>query len=187
MWLCCLVARLCLTFCNTVNCRVAVLQDCRLPSPPLSLRVCSNTCPLSQWCYPTISSSVAPFSFCPQSFPASGSLLNWFFTSGSRSIGALTSASVLPVNTGEISFRIDWFDLAVQGTLKNFLQHHSLKASILQCSAFFIVQLSHPYMTAWKTITTLTTLVMSLTSLSLGSPCPCEVGYVSYSQGGCKS
>ena len=65
------------------------------------------------------------------------------------------SFSISPSNeySGLISFRIDWFDLlAVQGTLKNLLQHHSSKASILQCSAFFIVQLSHPYMTARKTI-----------------------------------
>ena len=63
------------------------------------------------------------------------------------------SFSISPSNeySGLISFRIDWFDLAVQGTLKSFLQHHNLKASILQCSAFFRVQLSHPYMTAGKT------------------------------------
>ena len=63
--------------------------------------------------------------------------------------------SISPSNkySGLISFRIDWFDLlAVQGTLKSLLQHHNLKASILQCSAFFIVQISHPYMTTGKTI-----------------------------------
>jgi len=76
-----------------------------------------------------------------------------FFTSGGQSIGA--SASVLPTNkhSGMISFRIDWFDLlAVQGTLKSLLQHHSSKASVLQHSAFCMVQLSHPYMTTGKTI-----------------------------------
>ena len=65
------------------------------------------------------------------------------------------SFSISPSNeySGLISFRMDWFDLlAVQGTFKSLLQHHSSKASILQCSAFFIVQLSHPYMTAGKTI-----------------------------------
>ena len=65
------------------------------------------------------------------------------------------SFSISPSNTysGLISFRIDWFDLfAIQGTLKSFLQHHSSKAAILRCSAFFIVQLSHPYMTTGKTI-----------------------------------
>ena len=67
---------------------------------------------------------------------------------------ASTSASALPMNIqGPISYRIDWFDLlAVQGTLKSFLQHHNLKASILLCSAFFMVQLSHPYMNTGKTI-----------------------------------
>ena len=84
-------------------------------------------------------------------------------------IGVSASASVLPMNiyAGLISFRMDWLDLlAVQGTLKSLLQHHSSKASILRCSAFFIVQLSHPYMTTGKTITltrwTLVGKVMSL-------------------------
>ena len=77
-----------------------------------------------------------------------------FFTSGGQSIGTSASASVLPMKySGLISFRMDWLDLfAVQGTLKSLLQHHSSKASILQCSAFFMVQLSHPYMTTEKTI-----------------------------------
>ena len=84
----------------------------------------------SQWSHPNISSSVIPFSFCPQSSPASGSfLLSWLFTSGGQSIGASTSASVLPVLT---SFRIDWFDLlAIQGALKNLLQNHSSKERTL--------------------------------------------------------
>ena len=65
----------------------------------------------------------------------------------------LTSTSVLPMNPGLISFRMDWLDLlAVQRTLKSFLEHHSSKASILLCSAFFMVQLSQPYMTTGKTI-----------------------------------
>ena len=69
----------------------------QLPCPPLSPGVCSNSRPLNRWCHPTISSSVAPFSSCPQSFPASGSFpMNWLFVSGSQSIGAL--ASVLPMN-----------------------------------------------------------------------------------------
>ena len=74
------------------------------------------------------------------------------FASGDPSIGASASASVLPVNIqGLISFRIDWFNLlAVQGTLKSRLQHHSTKASIIQHSVFFMVQLSHLYMTARK-------------------------------------
>ena len=74
--------------------------------------------------------------------------MSQFFTSGGQIIGVSASASVLP---GLISFRTDWFDLAVQGTLKN-LQHHISKASILQCSAFFIVQLSYPHRTTGETI-----------------------------------
>ena len=97
-----------------------------------------------------------PFSSCPQSFPASGSFpMSKLFTSGGQSIGVSAPASVLPKNTQDwlISFRMDWLDLlAVQGTLKSLLQHHSSKASIIWCSAFFIVQLSHPYMTTGKTI-----------------------------------
>ena len=74
------------------------------------------------------------------------------FTSDGQSIGISASTSVLEYS-GLISFRIDWLDLlAVQGTLKSLLQHHSSKASVLQCSAFFIVQISHPYMTAGETI-----------------------------------
>ena len=78
--------------------------------------------------------------------------MSQLFTSGGQSIGVSASTSVLPKNTQD-SFRMDWLDLlAVQGTLKNLLQHLSSKASILQRSAFFIVHLSHPYMTTGKTI-----------------------------------
>ena len=125
------------------------LQHARPPCPSTTPGVYSNSCPLRWWCHPAISSSVISVSSCLQSFPASGSfLVSQFFTSGGQIIGVSASASVLP---GLISFRTDWFDLAVQGTLKN-LQHHISKASILQCSAFFIVQLSHSYMTTGKTI-----------------------------------
>ena len=80
------------------------LQHARLPCPSPSAEVCSNSCPLSPWCHPTISSSVIPFSSCLQSFPASGSfLMSLLFTSGGQSIGASASASVLPVNIQ------DWF------------------------------------------------------------------------------
>ena len=76
------------------------LQHARLPYPSPSPRACSNSCPLSQWRHPTISSSVIPFSSCLQSFPASGSfLMSWLFASGGQSIGALVSAWVLPMNT----------------------------------------------------------------------------------------
>ena len=81
--------------------------------------------------------------------------MSQLFASGGQSIGVSDSTSVLPSNeySGLISFRMDWLDLlAVQETLKSLLQHHSSKASILRRSAFFIVQLSHPYMTTGKTI-----------------------------------
>ena len=81
-------------------------QHARLSCPSLSPGVCSNSCPLSWWCHPTISSSVIPFSSCPQSFPASGSFpVSWLFPSGGQSIGASASTSVLPMNIQ------DWFPL----------------------------------------------------------------------------
>ena len=128
-------------------------QHSRPPCPSATPRVHPNPCPLSWWCHPTISSSVIPFSR-PQSFPASGSFqMSQLFTSGGQSIGVSVTASVLPVNTEDWSFRLDWLDLlAVQGTLKSLLQHHTSKPSILRCSVFFIVQLSHPYMATGKTI-----------------------------------
>ena len=96
-------------------------------------------------------------------------LLKWVSSShqSCQSIGVSASTSVLQMNTQDISFRMDWLDLlAVQGTLKSLLQHHHSKASILLCSAFFTVQLSHPYMTTEKTIAftrwTLVEKVMSL-------------------------
>ena len=129
------------------------LQHARCPCPSPTPGVHSNLCPLSRWCHPTISSSVVPFSSCPQSFPASGSFpVTQLFASGGQSTGF--SFNISPSNEGPISFRMDWLDfLAVQGTLKSLLQHHSSKVSILLHSAFFIVQLSHPYMTTGKTIT----------------------------------
>ena len=127
------------------------LQHTRLPCPspsPEALRFMSIELVMP-------SNHLIPFSSCPQSFPASGSFpVSQFFMSSVQSIRASTSASVLPTNIQDwISFRMDWLDcLAVQGTLKSLLQHHSSKASILQCSAFFTVQLSHPYLTIGKTI-----------------------------------
>ena len=86
------------------------LKHTRLPCPSPSPGVCSNSRPLSQWCHPTISSSVIPFSSCPQSFPASGSFpMSQFFPSGGQSIGASASASVLPMNIQ------DWFPLGWTG------------------------------------------------------------------------
>ena len=89
-----------------------------------------------------------PFSPCLRSFPASGSFpMSQLFTSDVQSIGVSASASVLPMTSGLISSRMDWLDLlAVQGTLKSLNQHHSSKASMICCSAFFMVQLSHPWL-----------------------------------------
>ena len=128
------------------------LQHARLSCPPPTPWACSNSCPLSQWCHPIISSS------CPLLLP-----------SIPPSIMGLSNESVLHIRwpkywsfsfsirpsseySGLIYFSIDWFDLlAVQGTLKSLLQHYSSKASILQCSAFFTVQLSHTYIhDYWK-------------------------------------
>ena len=124
--------------------------SCRSPTPGVH----PNLCPSSRWCHPTISFSIVPFSSCPQSFPASGSFhMSQLFTSGGQSIGFSFNISPSNEYPGLISFRMYWLDLlAVQGTLKNLVQHHSLKASVLWCSAFFIVQHSHLYMTTGKTI-----------------------------------
>ena len=102
------------------------LQHTRLPCPSLTPRPCSNSCPLTQWCNPTISSSVLPFSSCFRSFPASGSFpVTQFFISDGQSIVVSASASVLPVNIGLISFRIDWLNpLEVYGTLKVFSYYY---------------------------------------------------------------
>ena len=131
------------------------LQHTRLPCLSPTPGACSNSCPLSWWCNPTISFSVIPFSSCLQSFPSimifsNESVLRirwpkyWSF-----------SFNISPSNEhpGLISFRMDWLNLlAIQGILKSLLQHGSSKASILWHSIFFIVQLSHPYMTTGKTI-----------------------------------
>ena len=120
---------------------------CLSPNPG----VYSNSCPLSWWCYSTILSSVVPFSSCLQSFTASGSFqMSQFFASGGQIISFSFSISPSNEYSGLISFTMDWLDL--QGTLKSLLQHHRSKASILWLSAFFMVQLSHPYMTTGKTI-----------------------------------
>ena len=128
------------------------LQQARHPCQSPTRRVYSNSCTLSRWSHATISSSVIPFSSCPQSFLASGSFpMSRFLTSGGQSTGV--SASVLPMNIQ------DWFPLGWTGWisflskgLKNLFQHHSSKASTLWCSAFFIVQLSHRHITTGKTI-----------------------------------
>ena len=147
------------------------LQYARSPCPSPTPGAYSNSCPSSQWCHPTVSSSVIPILRLPSIFSSirvfsNESVLyimwskNWSF-----------SFSISPSNghPGLISFRMDWLDLLeVQGTLKSLLQHHSSKASILQCSAVFIVQLSHPYMTTGKHIPlTRWTLVGKVMSLLL--------------------
>ena len=130
------------------------LQHTRSPCPLVTAGAYSNSCPLSQWCYPTILSSVSSCLFLlPLIFPSISVFSNesvlrirwpkyWRF-----------SLSLSPSNdySEVVSFSIDWLDLfAVQRTLRSLLQHHSSKASILRCSAFFTVQLSHPYMTTGK-------------------------------------
>ena len=129
------------------------LQHTMLPCPSPTPTAYSTSCPLSRWCHPTVSSSVVPFSSCLQSFPASGSFpMSQFFTSGRQSYWRF-SFGISPSSeySGLISFRMDWlYLLAAQGTHKSLLQHHSSEASILRRSAFFIVQLSHPYMTTGK-------------------------------------
>ena len=115
------------------------LQHARFPCPSLSPRVCSNSCPLSWWCHPTISSPISPPFLLPSIF---------------RSIRVFLHVIINPSNvySGLISIRIDWFDLlAIQRTLKSLLQHHNSRASIW-CSALFMVQLSQSHMTTGKTI-----------------------------------
>ena len=134
--------------------RLHELQHAGLPCPLLSPWVCSNSYPLSQWCHPTISSYVTLFSSWAQSFPISGSFpMSQLFASGDQSIGASASISVLLMDIQ------DWFPLGLTGLIslpfKRFsrvCEHHSSKPSVLQCLAFFVVQLSDPYMTTGKTI-----------------------------------
>ena len=140
----------------SVSLRPHGLQHAGLPCPSLSPRVCSDSCPLSRWCHPTISSSAVPFSSCLQSFPASEAFL-W--------VGPLHQvAKVLELQLQPKSFqwifRVDF--LAVQGTLESFLQHHNSKALVLWCSAFFMVQLSDSYtlgsISFWKVLSLWTLL-----------------------------
>ena len=116
-------------------------QQASPPCPSPTPGAYPNPCPLSRWCDPTISSSVIPFSSCPQSSPTSG-LFKWSALCIRWPKYWSYSFSISPSNEhpGLISFRMDWLDLlTVQGTLKSLLQHHSSKASILQHSAFLIV------------------------------------------------
>ena len=129
------------------------LQHARPPCPSPTPRVYPNSCPLSRWCHPTISSSVVPFSSCPRSLPASESFpMSKFLSGGQRLEFQLQHQSFQWI------FRIDLLYDALVGSpcsprnSQESFQHHSSKASILWRSAFFIVQLSHPYMTTGKTI-----------------------------------
>ena len=143
------VTESCLTLCNPVNCSISGLPVHH------QLLEFANSSPLSQWCHQTISSSVVPFSSCLHSFPASGSFqMSQLFAIRWPKYWSF-SFNISPSNkhSGLISFRMDWLNLPeVQGTLRSLLQHHISKASILQCSAFLTVQLSHPFMTTGKTI-----------------------------------
>ena len=145
-------------------------QHARPPCPSPTAGVYPNSCLSSWWCHPAILSSAVPFSTSPNPahirvFPNESTLLMrwpkyWSF-----------SFSISPSKEypGLISFRMDWLDLlAVQGTFKSLLKYHSSKASIFQCSAFFTVQLSYPYMNTGKTVAlTWRTFVGKVMSLSL--------------------
>ena len=143
-------------------------QHARPPCPSPTPGVHPNSCPLSRWCHPTISSSVILFSSYLQSFPESGSFqMSQFFTSGGQSIGVSASTAALPVNTQDWSPLgwTGWISLQSKG-LSRVFSNITAKASILQLSAFFTVQPSHPYMTIGKTIaSTRWTFVDKVTSL----------------------
>ena len=142
-------------------------QDARPSCPSPTTGVYSNSCPLSQWCHWTNSCSVVPFSTCPKSFPASGSLpISQFFTSCGQSIGVSSSTSVLPMNIQDW-FPLgwtDWISLQSKGLSRVFSNTTVQKHQFFSCSAFFTVQLSHSYMTIGKTLTRWTFVgkVMSL-------------------------
>ena len=118
---------------------------CLSPTP----EAYSISCPSSQWCHPPISSSVVPFSSHLQSFPASGYFPRSQFTSGGQSIGASASASVFSMNIQDwFPWRsTDWISWQSKGLSRVFSNTTVQKQSILQHSAFFMVQLSHPYLT----------------------------------------
>ena len=127
------------SFISSVTHSCLILHDARLPCPSPTPRACSNSCPSSRWCYPTISSSVITFSSCLQSFPASGSFpRSQFFASGGQCIGASASASVLPMNIQ------DWFSLGLTGSVS--LQSKRLSKvfsnTSVQKHQFFSTQLS---------------------------------------------
>ena len=153
------------TLCNPMDCSTPGLLVHH------QLRVCSNSCPFIQWCHPTISSSVVPFSSHLQLSQHQG-VSQW--VSSMHQVAKVLQFQLQHQSFqwifGLISFRMDWLDLLViQGTLKSLLKHHSSKSTIPWSSAFFIVQLSHPYTTTGKTIAltrwTFVGKVMSLFSI----------------------
>ena len=131
------------------------LQHARHFCPSPTPGACPNSCLSSRWCHPTISSSVVPFSSCPQSFPASGSFqMSQLFASGSQSIGASASASVLPMNTQDWSPLgwTGWISLQSKGLSRVFSNATVQKHQFFSTQLYLTVQLSHPYMTTGKTI-----------------------------------
>ena len=144
------------------------LQHARPPCPSPTPGVHSNSCPSSRWCHPTISSSLVPFSL-HSIFPSTRVFSNESALHIRWPKDCSFSFNISPSNehSRQISFRMNWLELlAVWGTVKSLLQHHSSKASILWCLAFFIVQHSHPYMATGKTIAlTRQTFVGKVTSL----------------------
>ena len=125
-------------------------QHSRLPCLSPTPGAYSNSCPLNWWCHPTISSCVVPFSSHLQSFPASGSLpMSQFCASGGQNIGVSALSSISPYSEylGLISFRMEWFDLLLSKRFSRVFSNTTVQKhqfSVLQCSAFFMVQLSHP-------------------------------------------
>ena len=131
------------------------LQYARPPCPSPTLGIHPNSCPLSQWCYPTVLSSAIPFFSCPQSFPALGSFqMSQLFALGGQNIGVLASTAVLPMSNQDW-FPLGWtgwISLQSKGLSRVFSNTTVQKRQFFWHSAFFTVQLSHPYMTTGKTI-----------------------------------
>ena len=146
-------------------------QRARPPCPSPTPGVHPSSCPLSQ-CHPTISSSVVSFSSCPQSFPASGSFqMSQLFTSGGQSIGVSASTSVLPMSTQDWSALgwTSWISLQSKG-LSRVFSNTTLQKHQFCTTTFFIIQLSHPYMTTGKPIAlTRRTFVGKVVSLLLNT------------------
>ena len=151
------------------------LQHARLLCPSPTPGACSNSWPLRLWCHPAISSSVIPLLLLPSIFPSIRVFFNESVLHIKWSKYWSFRFSISPSNeySGQISFRIDWFGIpAVQKTLKSLLQYQNSKASILQCSAFFTVQLLHPYMTTGKTIVLTRWTFVDIMVIWIKSPMP---------------